>query len=451
LSNPQSLFRPEALAAKQTNWLGSVLLIRPVSFAIAAWVATVLALAVVALLMLGEYTKRTRVVGLLVPDKGFIKVVPTQAGVITARHVQEGQQVQAGQALFTLSLDRIAASNASSAAFLSQAQGGGGGSAKDQGASAAILQRLTERKNSLKVEQEQQTVQLAQQQNSLNQRITSTNLELDQLAKELATQRQRVASVDVQLAKIVSLAEQKFVSDMALQQKRDELLDQQSRLQGIERAVIERQRDKATLQNELVQVRTRSDREREQLGRAVSELDSAAISTEAQREIIVTAPQAGTVTAIVGELGQMASGSPLLTILPADAKLVAQLYAPSNAVGFVDTKQKVNIRFAAYPYQKFGSYEGQVTQVSRVALSASELPQALGGAPGAGGSASGTTNGAADGLYRITVELAQQSVSTYGNQTQLTAGMQLEADILQETRRLIEWVLEPLFSLKGKA
>jgi len=32
----------------------------------------------------------------------------------------------------------------------------------------------------------------------------------------------------------------------------------------------------------------------------------------------------------------------------------------------------------------------------------------------------------------------------------LTAGMQLEADILQDTRTLIEWVFEPLVSLRGK-
>ncbi|MET5012441.1 secretion protein HlyD, partial [Burkholderia pseudomallei] len=30
------------------------------------------------------------------------------------------------------------------------------------------------------------------------------------------------------------------------------------------------------------------------------------------------------------------------------------------------------------------------------------------------------------------------------------AGMALQADVLQERRRLYEWVLEPLYSLTGK-
>jgi membrane fusion protein len=260
-----------------------------------------------------------------------------------------------------------------------------------------------------------------------------------------------VASVQTQLDKFTSLAEQKFLSELALAQKRDEWLDQQGRLQTIERGITERQRDKNAMQNELSQIRTRSDREREQLARAVSEIEGASINTEAQRQFVVTAPQAGTVTAIVAELGQLATGSPLLTILPADATLVAQLFAPSNAVGFIEANQSVNLRFAAFPYQKFGQYQGTVTSVSKVALSPSELPQALGSTPGALGSTAGSNQGAGDGLYRITVALKEQSVATYGGQTQLTAGMQLEADILQDTRRLIEWVLEPLFSLRGKA
>jgi membrane fusion protein len=32
----------------------------------------------------------------------------------------------------------------------------------------------------------------------------------------------------------------------------------------------------------------------------------------------------------------------------------------------------------------------------------------------------------------------------------LQPGMKLEADVLLESRRLVEWMLEPLFSISGK-
>jgi membrane fusion protein len=66
------------------------------------------------------------------------------------------------------------------------------------------------------------------------------------------------------------------------------------------------------------------------------------------------------------------------------------------------------------------------------------------------GNASGSNPSANEPLYRITVNLASQTVNAYGKPQSLQAGMLLDADVLQDTRRLYEWVLEPLYSLTGK-
>jgi membrane fusion protein len=111
---------------------------------------------------------------------------------------------------------------------------------------------------------------------------------------------------------------------------------------------------------------------------------------------------------------------------------------PSAAVGFIHVGAPVLIRYQAYPYQKFGQYAATVTSIARTALSTADLASS-------GGPASG------DGTYyRVTVALRSQSVTAYGKPQPLQAGMALQADILQERRRLYEWVLEPLYSLTGK-
>ena len=130
-----------------------------------------------------------------------------------------------------------------------------------------------------------------------------------------------------------------------------------------------------------------------------------------------------------------------MSIVPEAAQLQAHLFAPSGAVGFVEAGQAVRLRYAGYPYQKFGQYDGEVLAVSRSPLSSQELPSALANL--------GQQLGG-EGLYRITVKLASQSVNTYGRAQPLSAGMQLEADVLQDTRRVIEWIFEPALSLKGK-
>jgi membrane fusion protein len=433
--NPQTqLFRTEALEAQKSQWLGSIVLMRPLSFSVVCWSALVLTLALAALLVFGQYTKRARVMGVLAPERGVIKVIPAQAGLITVRHVNEGDRVNAGDKLFTLSLDRVTQQ---------AADGVKPRVADSQFASAAILDSYKARKRNLSLERSNQIALAAQQRQQLSTSITNGELELVQLRREISTQTARVKSVEGQVSKLQALAEQKFVSDMALQQKNDELLDQQSRLQSLERALSERNRALVSLRSEYGQLNLKSERERAAIDRSVMELDQATITTEAQREIIITAPQAGTIATVQAEPGQVASSQPLLAILPEGAQLQAHLFAPSASVGFVTPGQVVRLRYAAYPYQKFGQHQGKVIAVTRVPFGAQELPANLGQ----------TVMAAAqmgEGLYRITVTLDKQTILAYGEEQSLVAGLQLEADVLQETRSLLEWVFEPLFSIKGR-
>ena len=60
-------------------------------------------------------------------------------------------------------------------------------------------------------------------------------------------------------------------------------------------------------------------------------------------------------------------------------------------------------------------------------------------------------DGSREPLYRIKVELESQSIGAYGKPEPLRPGMQVEADILLDRRRLIEWIFEPILSLAGRA
>jgi membrane fusion protein len=44
----------------------------------------------------------------------------------------------------------------------------------------------------------------------------------------------------------------------------------------------------------------------------------------------------------------------------------------------------------------------------------------------------------------VTVVLDRQAVSAAGQNRPLLAGMQLEADVMLERRRLVEWLFEPV-------
>lgn len=98
------------------------------------------------------------------------------------------------------------------------------------------------------------------------------------------------------------------------------------------------------------------------------------------------------------------------------------------------------MRCQAFPYQKFGLYDGHVRSISEVALDAAEME-----------SFHGPTTKADEPIYRVTVSLSQQTAEAFGERKALRAGMLVDAEIGAETRRLYEWIFEPVYSMRGAA
>lgn len=173
--------------------------------------------------------------------------------------------------------------------------------------------------------------------------------------------------------------------------------------------------------------------------RDLAALEQEQVETEARGALAVSAPVTGVVATQLVKPGQaVQAGQPLLSLLPGNGTLEAELLVPSRAIGFIEPGDRVLLRYQAYPYQKFGHQQGRVARISRSALNQGELQTLLGSAT------------QSEPLYRVTVRLAKQAITAYGKPELLKPGMALEADVLGEKRRLIEWVFEPLYSLKGK-
>jgi membrane fusion protein len=128
----------------------------------------------------------------------------------------------------------------------------------------------------------------------------------------------------------------------------------------------------------------------------------------------------------------------LASLLPAGSTLQAQLYAPSRHIGQVRSGQAVRLRLEAWPHAKYGALAGRVLAVAHVPLAATELASLpLPGALPMG-----------EPLYRITVAL-DPLPSAWADRP-LATGLRLQADVLLERRRLIEWLFEPLLGLQQR-
>ena len=413
------LFRDQALGAARTQILGTIVLIRPLSLTVLTSIAVALAVASALFLGFGTYTERSTVAGQLVSDAGLVKVYAPQAGIVLERHVIEGSPVKAGDLLFVVSSERSSAS---------------------QGATQeAISENVSERAASVKAELESTRVLERTDREALAGKIQGLHTELLELEAERTDQGSRVMLAEESLSRYQKLKVDNLVSSEQLGQKTAELLDQRARLQALERDDTRLHQELSAAQAELGSLPLKEQNRLAELERLLSSTSEELAESEAKRRLVITAPGTGTATAVLATVGQAIDPArPLLRIVPAGSSLHAELFAPSRAVGFVRPGDPVLIRYAAFPFEKFGHQRGTVESISRTALPSNELD------------ALGSVDSRSESLYRISVRLASQSVLAYGKDQPLQAGMLLNADVLREKRRLYEWVFEPLYALAGK-
>ena len=138
------------------------------------------------------------------------------------------------------------------------------------------------------------------------------------------------------------------------------------------------------------------------------------------------------------------AGGLLATLIPEGEQLDAQLFATTQQMGFVEAGQRVRLRYAAYPYQKFGMGSGVVMTIEQSPYAPQELPSQVVATLGAG-AVSGS-----EPVYRIVVRLDAQTIDAYGRPQALKPGMVFVADVIQDRRKLYEWLLEPIYGLSGR-
>lgn len=414
----ESLFRQQVLESRQSRWLGGIVLGQPLGPWLLTGVSLLAASLVVALLVLGEYTRRTRVTGQLVPSLGVASVAAPGAGTLAQVRVQEGQRVLAGDVLAVVATPRSTLATGDTAQALQSA--------------------IAQRQDSVADSYASQREQLKAQHDGLGARIGAVAAEQRQVQLQLATRRQQQALAEQTLARFRGLREKQYVTDLQLQQQQTLALEHLGEMQALERQALA-----------LAGQRQELEQARRELPARLAALDAAeqrdratllqeSVEASSRAEAVIRSPVSGTVSTLLGQAGQaVQAGQPVLSLLPAASALEAHLLVPSRAVGFVEPGDAVRLRYPSFPYQKFGHHGGKVLRISRSALSSGELGTLVG------------KGNAGEPYYRIVVALDRPTVRAFGREEALKPGMLLEADILGERRRLWEWAIEPLYALSG--
>ena len=414
-----ALFRRETEEARANAWLGRILLARPLSFTVLTTAGLAMVIAIGAYFVVGEYTRKARVTGVLAPAHGIVRIVAQQAGVVQRVFVREGSSVDREDPVLIIADGRIADAR--------------------QDIGSAVRTRLSERRQALVSQREHALAGLRSEQALISRRRAALDRELLLLEGELASQGQRATLARQSLERALNLERTGFVSTAAVDRERDAALEQEARVAATRRARVGLAREAEGTELEAQSAYSRAHAQVAAIDMQLASLAQERVERDLQYRTTIASPAAGSIAAVLVEPGQaIMPGTAVATLIPSDSRLEAHLFAPSRSIGFVRAGQEVLLRFLAYPHQKFGSHVARVTAVTRNAMP----PTDLGFVP---------ADGNREPLYRIKVELSAQSISAYGREEPLQAGMLVEADIRLDRRRLIEWIFEPLLSLAGRA
>lgn len=414
-----SFFRREVLPAGDLQ-PGGILLVRPPSHTAFAALAGLLLALLVAAMTLIKYTRHVELQGVLEPESGVAKIYAPQNGVLAEVLAPVGTEVRRGDVLLVFSTEHLGR------------DGGAVEDRLDRSAAAKVASLEAE----LAATRQSHRDELDNAAKSLNEQRGLAQIQRDQL-EGLA---QRIQSAQTEVDRYHGLQAQGYASAQMLDNKRAELLDQRVRLQSAQHDLQSTLAEIGRLQRDIAAMPARQQVTLAQLERALEAAQSELRQQQGSHRWSIAAPFDGVVSSLELSPGQTVGPStPAATLTPRGQPLVAKLYAPSRTIGFLNGGEAVHMKVDAFPFQKFGLLDGQVTHVSRTPVAASELSPASHLAvlmPEA--------QQAPEPSYAVTAQLAAQAIPAYGRAAPLRPGMQVSATVALDERRLYEWIFEPL-------
>jgi HlyD family secretion protein len=388
--------------------------------------------------------------GKLVPHS-FLKIVqPAEAGIVREILVREGEGVAAGQVLMrmdarlseadrriletdfyrkTLTLARIDAELASTSS-------GQGAFKAGRGAPAALVREVE--------------AQFHANRAAFEAALAEERAKLEKARREMAAAQQVKAKLAeilphyrAQDAAFEKLSKDGFAGPLMASDKKRERIEKEQELATQEHVIESARASMAQSEKRLAQIAADNRRqlfaERNEVQGQVDKLEQER-AKQAHREglLELKASQAGVVkdiaTHTAGTVVQ--PGTVLLTLVPKDDLLRAEVWVSNQDIGFVRQGQPVKVKLAAFPFQKYGMVEGTVEHVSADAADANTQGQQNGGGD-KGAKAAPLT-------YRALVALKAMQLEQDSERLSLSAGMQASAEILLGTRSVLEYLLSPV-------
>ncbi|MEY8770533.1 HlyD family secretion protein [Erwinia sp. ACCC 02193] len=414
------LFRMEAVQHLKTKWLGKALL----TSGYPAWAVALASMLFFILLLMfilyGTFTRRINVNGEVISLPHAITILAPQQGFITKTWAETGQRVKKGDRLYQIDVSRITltgnVSVRSSAAINQQIALSETIIARLQKNKAATLKNLQHQLAQYQAAHQKSQTLIFEAGNGLSEMRKSMTSYGDYLRKGLINKEQ--------------FANQRYL-----------FYQQQNAWQSLNTQVIQEALQISSLESELLTRGIEYDNQISQYQAQRSDLMRQLAEVDASGTLFITAPSDGKIENMSVTEGQMVSpGDSLAQLTPASSnRYYLMLWLPNTSMPYVHPGDAINLRYEAFPFEKYGQFPGRILSISNVPASYQEMGKY---------NTLPRTDGVIEPYYKVIVSLEESRFSYQGKPLALSSGMKAQATLFLEKRPLWQWMLSPYYDLK---
>ncbi|EJF2679328.1 HlyD family secretion protein [Salmonella enterica] len=418
------MFRQELLENRKMLWRGRALLLPGIPPLLVISVCIIFLTVFITFVIMGSYTRRVNVSGEITTWPRPVNIYSSVQGFIVKQFVTEGQEIRKGEPVYQIDVSRSTSSGVVSdnqrkdienqivriANIISRLEDSKKATLQTLEKQKMQYQEAFERSTAIVRRAEEGIIIMKNNMNNYRTYQKKGLINKDQLTNQTALYYQ-------QQNNLLSLSGQNEQNALQITS-----LESQIKIQA------------ADFDNRIYQMELQR-----------YELQKELINTDVNGEVIIRALSDGKIDSLSVTVGQMVSaGDSLLQIIPDKIKdhyLV--VWAPNDAVPYINPGDRVNIRYEAFPAEKFGQFAATVLLVSKTPASSQEM-LTYQGAPK-------NNQNTSVPYYKIIVRPDLQEIRYDGKFLPIENGMKAQGTLFLEKRKIYQWMLSPFYDMKHSA
>lgn len=418
------MFRQELLENRKMLWRGRALLLPGIPPLLVISVCIIFLTVFITFVIMGSYTRRVNVSGEITTWPRPVNIYSSVQGFIVKQFVTEGQEIRKGEPVYQIDVSRSTSSGVVSdnqrkdienqivriANIISRLEDSKKATLQTLEKQKMQYQEAFERSTAIVRRAEEGIIIMKNNMNNYRTYQKKGLINKDQLTNQTALYYQ-------QQNNLLSLSGQNEQNALQITS-----LESQIKIQA------------ADFDNRIYQMELQR-----------YELQKELINTDVNGEVIIRALSDGKIDSLSVTVGQMVSaGDSLLQIIPDKIKdhyLV--VWAPNDAVPYINPGDRVNIRYEAFPAEKFGQFAATVLLVSKTPASSQEM-LTYQGAPK-------NNQNTSVPYYKIVVRPDLQEILYDGKFLPIENGMKAQGTLFLEKRKIYQWMLSPFYDMKHSA